>query len=89
MLYTLALFAAVTAAAPGPELVLPEPVTPNARLLQALNQAEDNFATVQKELGLVGAAPLTGLKSDQAPVRPSTSRSPKPRVQKVSTATRR
>ena len=89
MLYTLALFAAVTAAAPCPEFALQEPVTRSAQLLRALEQADDDFASVRKELGLVGAAPLAGLKSEGAPIWPSTSRSAKPRVQKVTTATRR
>lgn len=89
MLFELALLAAVTAAAPRPEFALPEPVTRNAQLLRALGQADDDFATVQKELGLVGAAPLVGLKTDVAPARPSVSRSSKARVQKVSAQVRR
>ena len=89
MLYTLVLLAAVTAAAPRPELALPEPVTRNAQLLRALGQADDDFATVQKELGLVGAAPLVGLKTDGAPVRPSASRPTKAKVQKASAQIRR
>ena len=89
MLYTLALFAAVTAAAPGLEIAEPEPVTRSAQLLRALDQADFDFASVQKDLGLVGAAPLVGLKPDQATVRTSHSRSAKPRVQKVRTLTRR
>jgi hypothetical protein len=84
MLVALTLLAAVTTATPVPALALPEPVTRNARLLQALNQTEDDFATVQKELGLVGSAPLAGLKSDRATARPSTSQSAKPHVQKAS-----
>ena len=87
MLYTLALFAAVTAAAPCPELALQEPITRSAQLLRALDEADDDFASVQKELGLVGAAPLVGLKADQAAVRPSRSRSARPRVQKASPET--
>ena len=89
MLFELAFFAAVTAAAPRPEMALPEPITRNARLLRALGQADDDFATVQKELGLVGAAPLVGLKTNEAPVRPQASRSSKPRVQKASAQVRR
>ena len=89
MLYTLALVAAVTAAAPRPELALKEPITRSAQLLRALDEADHDFASVQKELGLVGAAPLVGLKADQAAVRPSRSPSARPRVQKASTETRR
>ena len=84
MLYTLALLAAVTAAAPCPEFALQEPITRSAQLLRALEQADDDFASVRKELGLVGAAPLAGLKPDPATVRTSASRSTKPRVQKAS-----
>ena len=89
MLYTLALLAAVTAAPALPEIPLQEPVTRSAKLLRALDQAQDDFASVQKDLGLVGAAPLTGLKPEPAPVKVSASRSAKPRVQKASLETRR
>ena len=89
MLYTLALFAAVTAAAPRPEVAEPEPITQSAQLLRALDEADNDFASVQKELGLVGAAPLVGLKADQAAVRTSHSRPARPRVQRASTQTPR
>ena len=89
MLYTLALFAAVTAAAPCPEFALPEPITRSAQLLRALDEADRDFASVQKELGLVGVAPLVGLKADPAAVRTSRSPSAKPREQKASTHTSR
>ena len=89
MLYTLAFLAAVTTAAPLPEIPLQEPVTRSARLLRALDQAQDDFAAVQKELGLVGAAPLAGLKPEPLPVKVSASRWAKPRVQKASMETRR
>ena len=88
MLFTVAFLAAVTLT-PRPELVSPEPVTRSARLLQALSRAEDDFASVQKELGLVGAAPLTGLKADETPVTSKSSRSTKPRVQRVANKTSR
>lgn len=88
MLFTLAFLAAATITSPRPELVSPEPVTRSARLLQALSQAEDDFASVKRELGLVGAAPLTGLKADEPPVRPETSSFGKPRARKASAKTR-
>jgi hypothetical protein len=89
MLYTLAFLAAVTTAPTLPEIPLQEPVTRSARLLRALDQAQDDFASVQKELGLVGAAPLTGLKAEPLPAKVSAVRSAKPRVQKASIETRR
>lgn len=78
--------AAVTTAT-RPEIVTPEPSTRGAQLLQALQQAEDDFASVQRNLGLVGAAPLAGLGSEKAAVRPA--RASKAGVQKVSVKTRR
>lgn len=90
MLLTLILLSAVTSAVPLPELPVQEPVTRNAKLLRAMDQAQDDFATVQKELGLVGAAPLAGLKPETTPVRLTASRTTKqPRVQKASVETRR
>ena len=90
MLLTLVLLSAVTGTVPLPEFPVQEPVTRGAKLLLALDQAQDDFASVQKELGLVGAAPMAGLKPEPAPVRWTASRSPKPpRVQKASVETRR
>lgn len=89
MLYTLVLLAAVTGTAPMPDLPQHEPVTRPAQLLRALDQAQDDFASVQKELGLVGAAPLAGLKPEKAVVRTSSARAAKPRVQKASVEARR
>jgi hypothetical protein len=36
-------------------------------LLEALQQAEDDFRIVQRELGLAGSAPLAGLSSGESP----------------------
>jgi hypothetical protein len=72
-----------------PELIMPEPVTSGAQLLHALGQAEDDFARVRSELGLLGAAPLVGLKEEK-PARPAaTRRSGKPRVEKATARTHR
>jgi hypothetical protein len=84
------LAAAVNLTSPRPEIATPEPTTPSARLLQALGQAEDDFADVKRELGLVGSAPLAGLKADDRPlVRPAAQHSEKGKVKKVSVKTRR
>jgi hypothetical protein len=84
------LLAAVNLTTPRPELVTPEPITRSAQLLQALGQAEDDFAEVKRELGLVGSAPLAGLRTDDRPlVRPAVQRAGKPRIEKASVKTRR
>ena len=75
--------AAVTTAT-RPEIVTPEPVTHGAQLLRALQQAEDDFASMKRDLGLVGAAPLAGLGPEKAAVRHSASRGSKTGVQKAS-----
>jgi hypothetical protein len=73
----------------GPELIMPEPITSGAQLLRALSQAEDDFAKVQGELGLVGSAPLVGMKVDKPTPSPAVSRASKPRVKKAAAKIRR
>lgn len=85
LILTLASFTTAT----RPEIVTPEPVTHRAQLLQALQLAEDDFASVQRNLGLVGAAPLAGLGPEKAAVRPSASRGSKTGVRKASVKVRR
>lgn len=79
MLLSLALVAAVTTTVPRPpELIAPEPTTTNARLLDAFQRAEDDFKSVQRELGLVGAAPLAGIQEQQPAARRVAKRPAKP-----------
>lgn len=88
MLITLALMASVTALAGHPEMPSLQPVTRSGQLLQALDKAEDDFASVKSELGLVGSAPMPGLKAEE-PVRSAAAPSAKASVQRASTKTRR
>jgi hypothetical protein len=74
MLIPFVVLAAVTLTTLRPELVTPEPTTRSAQLLRALDQAEDDFASVQRELGLVGSAPLVGLEPERPVVRPASSK---------------
>jgi hypothetical protein len=87
MLLSLAFVAAVTTMAPPP-LITGEPETRNARLLDALQRAEDDFKSVQRELGLVGSAPLAGLKPDKPAARQVVGRPRNPRVQKAALKSR-
>jgi hypothetical protein len=89
MLITWAVLAAMNLTSPRPELVTAEPETPNARLLLALGQAEDDFAAVKRELGLVGSAPLAGLGAERPVVKAAASRSSKAKVKKASIKTQR
>ena len=89
MIATLILTLAAVTTATRPEIVTPEPVTRGAQLLQALQQAQDDFASVQRDLGLVGTAPLAGLGAEKATVRPSASRAVRAGVHKVSAKPRR
>ena len=70
MITALILTLAAVTTATRPEIVTPEPTTRSAQLLQALQQAEDDFASVQRNLGLVGAAPLAGLGAERAASSP-------------------
>jgi hypothetical protein len=87
MMTALILTLAAVTTATRPEIVTPAPVTHGAQLLQALQQAEDDFASVQRNLGLVGTAPLAGLGAEKASNRPSASRASKARAQKVAIKT--
>jgi len=81
-------FAAVTTAT-RPEIVTPEPTTRLGQLLQVLQQAESTFASVQKELGLVGSAPLVGLGTERPAVVAAVTRPVRPQVQKAALKTTR
>jgi hypothetical protein len=86
LIATLFLSLAAVTTAVRPEIVTPEPTTRTSQFLQTLQQAEEAFANVQRELGLVGAAPLVGLGAEK-PVRPEPPRDRKTRVEKVSVKT--
>ena len=66
----------------------PEPTTRVGQFLQVLQQAEDDFATVQKELGLTGSAPLVGLGAER-PVRTAVAKPARPKVEKAAYKTTR
>ena len=66
----------------------PEPTTRSAKLLDAFQRAEDDFKSVQRELGLVGSAPLAGLKTDKPATREVVGRPRNPRVQKAALKSR-
>jgi len=83
MLLSLALVAAVSTTAPRPELITLEPTTTNARLLDAFQRAEDDFKSVQRELGLVGAAPLAGIQEEKPSAKRVAKRPARPGVQKA------
>ena len=87
LIATLFLSLAAVTTAVRPEIVTPEPTTRTAQFLQTLQQAEEAFANVQRELGLVGAAPLVGLGAEKPAVRPEPPRDRKTRVEKVSVKT--
>ena len=87
LIATLFLSLAAVTTAVRPEIVTPEPTTRAAQFLQTLQQAEEAFENVQRELGLVGAAPLVGLGAEKPVVRADASRDRKARVQKVSVKT--
>ena len=88
MLLSLALIAAVTTMTPPP-LITAEPETRNAKLLDALQRAEEDFKSVQRELGLVGSAPLAGIQEAKPSARRVAKGSPKASVQKAVLKTNR
>jgi hypothetical protein len=89
MIATLFLSLAAVTTAVRPEIVTPEPTTRAAQFLQTLQLAEETFASVQRELGLVGAAPFVGLGAEKPAVRPDAPGERKARVQKASVKTQR
>jgi hypothetical protein len=84
MVIPLALMLAAVTTAMRPEIVSSQPTTRNAQLLLALRQAEDDFASVHRDLGLSGSAPLAGIGSEMPVARPSADRSGKMRAGKTS-----